>query len=284
MSNPLYSKLIWSGGLCLTGLLLLIFNLGLLARFEPTAQYLLTALLFLAGFVFFGTYAAAKENWWRLIPAWTLISLSVMTFLSTIQSVDGRVNAGLLFVGLAVAFFHIYLLKRQERWWTVIPGGFMLVIGAVVMLSSFIERAETLGSILFIGMGGVFLGLYYLGGTTHRWWSLIPAAILGIFGIFVFSLNGFGQEGERSALLNWWPLLLIGLGIYVGNRTIHTPPKKEELVVKSAPARPRRKFAGEKTIEALAKTKAGQKTDPEPQTISSEGYVPGTSIEVLPEE
>lgn len=284
MLNNLWNRLLWASGLCLAGLLLLSFNLGLLARFEPTAQYFVGALLLGVGFVFFGAYAAARESWWRLIPAWTLVALSAMTLFSTVDRVDGRVNAGLLFVGLAAAFFHIYLLNRRERWWTLIPGGFMLVIGFVVMLSGFIERAETLGGALFVGMGGVFLGLYLLGSTVHRWWALIPAAILGIFGLFVFSLNGFGQASEAAAVLRWWPLAVIGLGIYLGVRTVRTPARPDEIVVKSAPARPRSEFAGRATIEAQSGMKAPQERNPQSQTTLNEETVPGTSIEILPDE
>lgn len=295
MIEKRFGRFIWSVGLCLAGIVLLAFNSGLLARFQPAAQYLLSALLLLSGFGFFGAYAAAKENWWRLMPAWTLIALSAMSLFSTFDSINQRVNAGLLFIGLAIAFFHIYLLKRRERWWTIIPGGFMLVIGLVVGISSIVERPETLGGILFIGMGGVFFLLYTLGRTTHRWWSLIPASILGIFGLFIFSLSGFGQEGEASLFLQWWPALLIFVGIALGYRTAQTPVKPEKIIVKSAPRSQYKMSGGEQdalttskpnllsrlSLRNLLPAKQERQT---PQSISREGPHPGTSIEILPEE
>ncbi len=295
-----FGRWIWSVGLCLAGVVLLSFNSGLLERFQPSAQYLLSALLLLGGFGFFGAYAAAKENWWRLMPAWTLIALSIMSVLSVIETINPRLNAGLLFVGLAVAFFHIYLLRRREHWWTIIPGGFMLVIGVVVGLSSIVERAETLGGILFVGMGAVFLLLYSLGRTNHRWWSLIPASILGIFGLFVFSLNGFGPEREATLFLQWWPVLLILLGGFVGYRTTRAPLKPEKIIVKSAPKsnyKPKdsdipalstdkpsllSRLSPKKLLPRSSRSNATETTPP--RTISREGPHPGTSIEILPED
>lgn len=273
-------RLVWAAGLCMAGVVLLVFNLGLLSRFEPAAQYLLAALLFLGGISFFGAFAAARDSWWRLMPAWTLIALSAMAVISTIESVDSRLNAGLLFVGLAIAFSHIYLINRRERWWTIIPGGFMLVIGIVVMLSSYIERPETLGGFLFLGMGGVFFLLYALGRTNHRWWSLIPAAILGIFGLFIFSLNGFGQDGETAAFLQWWPIFLILIGAVVAYRTYRQPPPEDKILVKSAPTSKRTHPSTGVTIEAQPVRSLSDSADRD----SNEERIPKTSIEILPEE
>ena len=143
-----------------------------------------------------------------------------MIVATTLPAVGPQLTASLLFVGLAAAFAHIYLLRRRDNWWAIIPSGFMLVLAAVIVLSSTIVRVETLGAILFSGLGAVFLALYLLTGRDTQWWALIPAVALLVFGLFIFTLND-ALDGERSDLLRWWPVLLIAL--VCGRRLVGSP-------------------------------------------------------------
>ena len=226
---------LWSAGLMVGGLVLLLFNLNGLARFEPLAQYILGGLTFAGGLGFFAGFIAAPTHWWRLIPGWTLLALALMIVATTLPAVGPQLTAALLFVGLAAAFAHIYLLRRHDNWWAIIPSGFMLVLAAVIVLSSTIARVETLGAILFSGLGAVFLALYLVTGRNTQWWALIPAAALLIFGLFIFTLSD-ALGGERNDLLRWWPVLLIALGIAVGWWAARTPPARRDIEINRAPA------------------------------------------------
>ena len=167
------SSLIWGVLLALAGLALLLFNLDVFIRFEPYIQYVGAALLGLLALGFFGSYLSARRgDWSRLIPGWTLIALAVMAYLTTLTALDQRVTAGALFVGQAIAFAHVYLLDRAERWWAIIPGGFMLMLGGTIALSSLTEEPAVLGTALFIGLGVVFFLLYLLGQRRQLWWAL----------------------------------------------------------------------------------------------------------------
>ena len=129
-SDNRIGSLTWGVLLALAGVGLLLFNLDALVRFEPYIQYAGAALLALPALGFIGSYLSARSNWWRLIPGWTLLALAVMVYLTTLRELDQRVTAAALFVGQALAFAHVYLLDRVERWWAVIPGGFMLMLAA----------------------------------------------------------------------------------------------------------------------------------------------------------
>ena len=273
MSDYRLSTLAWAAGLCIGGVLLLLFNFDILTRFEPGAQYLLSAILVAAAIIFFGAYASSRKNWWRLIPSWTLLALAAMVFSSTIKALDQSLIASLLFVGLSLAFFHIYLINRQEHWWAIIPGGFMGVLALVIALTAYIERTETLGAILFVGMGGAFFLLYALGGRKRQWWALIPGSVLLIFGIFVFLFNGLGAEGEGLSL-RWWPILLILMGLGLGTYTARQPQKPKKLPIHSAPSRTRqsKKIAAQPTKKITTR-----------DTASSPGFAPGSTIEILPD-
>jgi hypothetical protein len=64
-------------------------------------------------------------------------------------------------------------------------------------------QEQFVGGIFFIGLAVVF-GLLYLVnlGNPHMFWPVYPAAALFAVGLGVMA---FGQ--------NWWPLILIGLGV-----------------------------------------------------------------------
>ncbi|MBV7327694.1 hypothetical protein KFU94_05425 [Chloroflexi bacterium TSY] len=275
MIDSRLSTLAWAVGLSLGGVLILLFNFDVLTQFEPGAQYLLSAVLGGIGITFFGAYASTKKNWWRLIPAWTLFALATMIIGSTFPGFASSVIAALLFVGLSLAFFHIYTINRADHWWAIIPGGFMLVLAIVIAISSFISQAETLGAILFAGMGAVFFGLYILGSTQQHWWALIPGSGLVVFGIFVFVLDAFGAESE-GGIFRWWPILLILLGAILGLRAFRRPPPSEKFMVNTAPS-PARSMHQQKS-----QTKSTQQISTANRTRQIRS-APGTSIEILPD-
>ena len=263
------NNLAWAVTLVLAGLFLLLFNLDLFAAYEPTVQYVLAGLLAAAGFGFFGSYLSARQNWWRLIPAWTLLALAGMAYLTTLPGLDQRLTPALLFVGQALAFAHIYLLDRREHWWAIIPGGFMLVVGGVIALSSVVEQPETLGALLFVGMGGVFFLVYLLGGRSRHWWALIPGSVLAVFGVLLFTV---GYQG--NALLKWWPVLLILLGLLLGWRAVRAKPRRK-LPMQAAPNLTRR----------LGRSgQAGGAKTPRSRLGQYAGPAPGASVQELTEQ
>jgi len=257
----------WAGAFVLGGLALLLFNLGSFTAYEPLLQYILAGLLGLGSVGFFASHFSQTTHWWRLIPAWTLLALAGMVYLTTVQSLDQRITAGLLFVGQALAFAHVYLLDRDERWWAVIPGGFMLVLGGVIALSSRTEDPDALGTLLFVGLGAVFILLYLLGRRTRLWWALIPGAVLIIFGLFLFSVD----RSQENALVRWWPLLLVFVGLALGWWTMVRKPRIEKLSVNSASNLSR---------HATAKVGAAP-ANPAPRLGEYKGPAPGATVEVL---
>ena len=191
------NNLIWGVLLSLAGVGLLLFNLDVFVQFEPYVQYGAAALLGLLALLFVGGYLSARENWWRLIPGWTLIALTAMVYLTTLPALDQRITASVLFVGQAIAFAHIYLLDRAERWWAIIPGGFMLMLGGTIALSSLTEEPAVLGTVLFIGLGAVFFSALHAGTAV----AAVVGAGSGLRAGAVGPLSFFGWpgSGESSA-------------------------------------------------------------------------------------
>ncbi|MCZ0937281.1 MAG: hypothetical protein OXJ55_01485 [Caldilineaceae bacterium] len=260
------NNLIWGVLLSLAGVGLLLFNLDVFVRFEPYVQYGAAALLGLLALLFVGGYLSARENWWRLIPGWTLIALAAMVYLTTLPALDQRITASVLFVGQAIAFAHIYLLDRAERWWAIIPGGFMLMLGGTIALSSLTEEPSVLGTVLFIGLGAVFFLLYLLGQRWQLWWALVPGSVLVLLGLFLFSI-GLGQQ---NLPLRLWPVLLPLLGAWLIWRATRPLPGSK-LNVDAAPSQSRSRS---QTSEGSAR----------PRRLGEySGPAPGATVEVLPD-
>ncbi len=267
-------SLIWAAGLFFVGLVLLLFNFGVFDPYEPLVQYILTGILALSAVGFFLAYFSSRRDWAQLIPAWTLLALAAMALLSVNPSLDQRLNAAVLFIGLALAFAHIYLLDRVERWWAIIPGGFMLVLGVVIALSSVVASVEALGAALFIGMGLVFLLLYFLAGR-RQWWALVPGSVLLLLGFFIFSV---GSENERT-LLRWWPAILMAIGALVGVTAYRRKPHKRRLTIHSAPAQ----RSATPSPQGEAPVAGPQTTQPRAQIGDYSRPAPGATVEILPD-
>lgn len=264
MNDRQVNLLMWAAALVVVGVALLLFNLGVLARYEPMAQYVVAGLLAVGGFSTLISYFWRRDQWWRLMPGWTLLALAAMVLISLNVSLPRPFVAATLFVGLALAFAHIYLVKRADHWWAIIPSGFMLVLAGVIALTVTITRLETLGAILFAGMGAVFALLYLLAGKRRHWWALIPAGVLLFFGLLTYSVD----NGVQNALLRWWPAGLIVLGAAVAfySTLRRTPPEK--LSVNTA-----RPLPPSSSVAPSTSGRLGDYSQP----------APGASVEILPE-
>ncbi|MEZ4555283.1 MAG: hypothetical protein R2851_10955 [Caldilineaceae bacterium] len=264
--------LAWALVLVFFGGVLLLVNLNLLTQYEAVLRLILASILGAGAAGFFLGYFRERQEWPRLIPAWTLLALTLMVVTSGVGALDQRVTAALLFLGLAAAFVNIYLLRRNEHWWALIPGGFMLVIGLVIALSSRVTRLETLGALLFVGMGLVFFALYWLAGAKRQWWALVPGAVLTVFGLFIFTVGtGAAGDGSQPVFVRWWPVLLIVIGLGVGLLGARRTPRTR-LRVDSAPgAKPAKTAPPPKPPADAPRAALGEYTQP----------APGATVEIL---
>ncbi len=250
--------------------MLLLFNFGLFIHYERWTQYILAVVLAGLGVVFVVAFLSSRQNWWRLIPGWTLLALAGMIYLSTGSAVNGQQTAPILFLGLACAFAHIYLLDRAERWWAILPGGFMLVLAVVIGLSNAIAHLE----ILFVGMGLVFFLLYAADSRHRQWWALIPGSVLTLFGFFVFAAS----HAEQYTLVRWWPIVLILIGFGFGWQAMRRSAPLP-LMVNQAPRSPARNRPSARGAPASSDQKNQWPQAPGEYTRPA----PGASVNILPD-
>jgi hypothetical protein len=101
----------------------------------------------------------------------------------------------------------------------IIPGGIMGGIGLGILLVSGpfqLVNGENEGGVFMLAFALGWVSITVLTAIfteeTH-WWALIPAAIMGLIGGTV--LVGGVFETVLSLIGRFWPVALIGLGMYV---------------------------------------------------------------------
>lgn len=258
-------SLLWSVGLVLVGILLLLLNLGILAAYRSLVEALLATGCAVAGAVVFVTYGRNPQNWWRLILAWTLLAVALTLFLSTFLNADRPILAAALLTGLTLAFAHVYWIDRRGNWWSSIPAGFLFVVGIVSALNTWITNTSILGAVLLAGLGLVFIGLYGIEDKSRFWWALIPGGTL----LTVALVTLTADLEPSNFLLRSWPVLLILAGLLVGWRT-SKPLPENMLEVNQAP-----KLRGKKS--------ANKSSSPYGGLGDYTQAAPGTTIDILAE-
>lgn len=240
---------LWWGVLLLTGgLLVLLFNFGVFDPIRPGLEYVIAGIAAATGLGFLAYYARDRAEWWPVLPGLTLLGAGGIVYLSTRGTWSGEALMGLLLIAIAIAFGVVYV-ANPRNWWAIIPGGILIVVGAVVALS---RRWDTdlLGTLLFVGFGLVFLLVYVLGKPKREvWWALIPSAALIVSGFFIYVLTA----GQEQIIAKLWPVLAILLGGWLIGRGLSArrrapseaaPPQEPSFDSQGAAAEPPEAPAG----------------------------------------
>ncbi|HDQ73697.1 MAG TPA: hypothetical protein ENN19_16600 [Chloroflexi bacterium] len=191
--------------LIVVGVIALLQSLGVISD----AIALIWAVLFGTGGLFFlYVYFSDRDNWWAIIPGFSLLGIAAIITLETLAPIEGDSWLGAFFLAsIGVAFWMIYLTHR-EHWWAIIPGGVLLTLAIVAGLSSTLPGLET-GGLFFLGLGLTF-GLVALLPTPEgdTRWALIPAGVLLVMGLLI-------AAAATEVLGVIWPAALIAAGLYL---------------------------------------------------------------------
>jgi hypothetical protein len=192
------------------GALLLLQNLGVFVL----GWDLIWGLAFaVGGVIFLLVYWRNREQWWALVPGFSLLGIGALIGLEAIVPGGTGSWGGALFLGaISLAFWAIYFLRR-EFWWALIPAGALLTLAIVAGISG-LAQGDLAGSVFFFGLALTF-GLIYLLPTPEgrMGWALIPAAILFVLALVVL--------GAQTSLLGYiGPVVLLGTGLFLILRAI----------------------------------------------------------------
>jgi hypothetical protein len=192
------------------GLLFLLLNLGLLGQAEAAIW---AAVFAASGAAFLAVFWRDRARWWALVPGFVLLSIGTLIgFNEFVPSFDEAWGGALVLGGISLSFWMIYLTDRA-RWWAVIPGGVLLSVAALVIVSQQFP-GQDLGWVIFLGISLTF-GLVYLlpAGEGRNRWAIYPAAVLLVMALLLMAMMG-----QTINIL--WPVALILAGLYIAYRRL----------------------------------------------------------------
>jgi hypothetical protein len=189
------------------GLIFLLDNLGIALGWQPL---LWAVLLMGSGALFLLAFAMERGQWWPLIVGFAMLGAGASSLLSQVLHLAGGVAGAAFFASVAVGFAGVYLVRRRDNWWALIPAGVMAILAVVTLLSAAVPGQVVVAG-FFIGLGLIFGGLYFaeIDGQRHNWWALIPAgALLSLAAVIILSVHASGGVAGSA--------LFLGLGLTFG--------------------------------------------------------------------
>ena len=207
---------LWGILLVIVGVLILVQNLGYWGDLDGLVW---AGAFALSGLIFVGMFLGNTENWWAIIPGFSLLGIGMLIGLEELfPSLNGDWS-GAIFLGMVALAFWVILLRVREAWWAVIPAGVLTTLTAIVALDNMSSGDVTAG-ILFLGMGLTFVLVALLRGGSERRWALIPAAIMLLMS-GIFMTNAVGLLGYV------WPLVLVAAGAGFVFRSFISEPNRD---------------------------------------------------------
>jgi hypothetical protein len=198
--------------LILVGGLFLLQTLGVL----QVGDYVWPLLFGAGGVVFLYVFLANREQWWAVIPGFTLLGLAGLIAVSEFGPESAEDWAAALLLGMIGLSFWVIYLSAREQWWAVIPGGVMLTIALMVGLAPVLESDFIEGGLFFLGLGLTFALVAILPTPEGRMrWAWIPAAVLLVMGVLIVA-------ALESLLQYVGPVALILGGGYLVLRVLRT--------------------------------------------------------------
>lgn len=143
-------------GLVLLGVAVAVF----LADHDIVADHVVATIILAAvGLPFVLIYIIDRQQWWAMIPAFTMAGVAAGVFLEGAGAITGPAVAGFVLGGVSLGFLFIYVVDR-ELWWALIPGGITGLMSIVFLLAAAARFILPLVIILF--------GLLLLYGNLRR--------------------------------------------------------------------------------------------------------------------
>lgn len=183
-----------------------------------------------AGAVFLYVFLTALQTrWWAAIPGFTLLGLAATIFYDRFAPPFFSDIGGAVFLASIGAGFVAIFFTNREKWWAIIPSGALLSVAGVVLVTQADIGFLNPASVLFIGLGLTFglLGLMSTYLNTNLRWAYIPAVVMLVMGIVIFT--------PFVGALGWiWPLAFVAGGAYIILRRPQAPAQTGSLPVPGA--------------------------------------------------
>mgnify|MGYP001799179768 CR=1 FL=1 len=152
-----------------------------------------------------------------LVGGLVLVGLGVVFLIGRFFKFDGLPTALLILGGLALMFGVAGMVTRESGYF--VPSGILGGIGLGIGLMSIplsINNGDAEGALFLLGFAAgwvAIVGLTAVFSNRTQWWPIIPGGIMAIIGgsllvgeVGISLLEGVG---------NYWPVILIVIGVYV---------------------------------------------------------------------
>jgi hypothetical protein len=160
------------------------------------------------GFLYF--YFQDKVSyWWAIIPGLTMFGVAFTIALNLLfPGSAGALGGAVLLLGIALAFWIVYLRDRSA-WWPIIPAGVLTSLGILIAISEIIPGEVFAGAFL-ICIGLTFILVFFLQERSQRQnWMFYPGGILIGIGLILLIAT------TSSWLIILPALLIIGGGLLI---------------------------------------------------------------------
>lgn len=152
-----------------------------------------------------------------LVGGLILISIGVIALLGQLVDFTVWENFGVYFVLLLGLVFLAWGIFSREAG-PLIPGGILsgIGLGIVLLVNNLVPAGIEEGGIFLIvfGLGWFLITILSVLLTNEpQWWALIPGSIIGFVGLAV-SFGGVFMN-ILAAVSQFWPVVLIAVGLYV---------------------------------------------------------------------
>lgn len=155
----------------------------------------------------------------------------------------GQVAAGVALIALGAALLvlertggspdHLFLILvggvfaagyfYRKAFGLLIPGGILIGLGSGLAYDDLYSRSFVDGESALFGLGVGFLLIYVVSllyERVHRWWPLIPGAVLVI--------AGFPEWEWADQILDFWPVVVMAIGLFLLFRAVAFRQKENE--------------------------------------------------------
>lgn len=167
---------------------------------------------------------------------WGLVLIVLGAFFLIAQFVPGFSNllGGLVWaavmVGIAAAFFGIYMSDRSH-WWALIPAYVFAAIGGIIALATIRFPGDGIAAFVLMAIALPFFYVYLR--DRKNWWALIPAYVMTAITVLILLPFGMMPGEWVAAYVNfavaapflyvylrnrkhWWALIPAGITGFVG--------------------------------------------------------------------
>ncbi len=185
-----------------------VLTLIILFSDQVADEWIGTFVMWSIALPFLVVYLTNRQHWWALIPAFVMGIMGLVVLLGS--QLSGEWMGSLVMFVVAMPFWAVYLYSRQQ-WWAVIPAGIMTTIGFIAPFTPQINPDDATGrlitAVLFLGIAAPFAFLWWRRNQHPTDWAKYPTIGLTLFALLTLV---FGTRVEY-----FWPVLLIGLGVWL---------------------------------------------------------------------